>query len=129
MHHRVSFLKLFVSESVGYPQKVLKIAKKYFDPAIYYSEWNWVWKSFFQSDLRFYDCLITRWLETTSILVGIERIYRYQFKSNYLKNHRPFAAFFFCIFGIYMEFTMFFKKNKPHSQVFLKLLNRIDGLI
>ena len=35
---------------------------------------------------------LTRWLPTTSILVVIERIYRYQFKSNYLKNHKFFAT-------------------------------------
>ena len=50
----------------------------------------------------------------TSILVVIEKIYRYQFKSNYLKNHKFFAAFF-CIFGIYIKFPMFWKKNEPHS--------------
>ena len=55
---------------------------------------NWVRKSHLQSDLRFYDCLIKRWPETTNILVVIERIYRYQFKSNYLKNDGLFAAMF-----------------------------------
>ena len=54
---------------------------------------NWVRSSYFQSDLRFSDCLITRWLKTTSILVIMERIYRYQFKSNYLKKSRVFAIF------------------------------------
>ena len=54
---------------------------------------NWVGKYFFQSDLRFLDFLLTRWLSTTSILVVIERIYRYQFKSNYVKNEIFFAAF------------------------------------
>ena len=29
---------------------------------------------------------LTRWPRTTSILVEIGRIYRYQFKDNYLKN-------------------------------------------
>ena len=36
---------------------------------------------------------LTRWLPTTNILVVIQRIYRYQFKSNYLKKHKFFAAF------------------------------------
>ena len=47
---------------------------------------------YFLSDLRFYCCSITRWLETTSILVVIERIYSYQFKSNYLRNHKSFPV-------------------------------------
>ena len=51
-----------------------------------------------------------------SILVVIERIYRYQFKSNYLKNHTFFAAFFF--FFAFLESTLNFqcseKKNEPH---------------
>ena len=37
---------------------------------------------------------LKRWLPTTSILVVIGIIYRYQFKSNYLKNRKFFAAFF-----------------------------------
>ena len=55
---------------------------------------------------------LTRWVPTTSILVVIERIYRYQFKSNYLKNHKCFAAFFFS-FRICITFPMLQnKKNK-----------------
>ena len=38
----------------------------------------------------------------TSILVVIEKIYRYQFKSNYLQNHKFVAAFFFA----FLEFTL-----------------------
>ena len=60
-----------------------------------------------------YPGLLTRWLPTTSILVVLERIYRYQFKSNYLKNHKFFAAFFFCIFRIYINFQCS-EKNEPH---------------
>ena len=52
---------------------------------------------------------MTRWLPTTSIVVVIERIYRYQFKSNYLKNNESFAYFFF-IFGTYIKFPLFSKK-------------------
>ena len=55
------------------------------------AEQSWVRKSLFQSDLRFLDCLKTRWLDATSILVVIGKIYRYHFESNYLKNHKPFA--------------------------------------
>ena len=74
---------------------------------------NCVRKSCFQSDLRFYYCLLTRWLETTSILVVIEITYRYKLKLNYRKNHRLFAIFYF-IFGIYMKFPVFWIKYEAH---------------
>ena len=35
---------------------------------------------------------LTRWLPTTNILIVIGRIYRYQFKYNYLENQKDFAA-------------------------------------
>ena len=54
---------------------------------------NWVRKSYFQWDLRFEDCLITRWLQTSSILVVIESIYGYQYKSNSLKINQTFVLF------------------------------------
>ena len=59
----------------------------------HHSEPNWVRKSYFWSDLRFYDCLLRRWLPTRSVFVVVERIYRYQFKSNYVKNEDLFAGF------------------------------------
>ena len=77
---------------------------------------------YFQSDLRYSDCLITRWLETTSILVVIERIYSDQFKSNCIKNHRFFAIFFYS-FGIYMKFPMFLKKHEPHKTSFSEVID------
>ena len=57
-------------------------------------ELNIVRKGYFQSELPFQDCLITRSLPTTSILILIKRIYRYQTKQNYLKNRQFFAAVF-----------------------------------
>ena len=74
---------------------------------------NWVKKGYFESDLRFQDCLITHCLPTTSVFVLIERIYRYQIQRNYLKN-RQFSANFFWILGIRIKFSMFWKKNEPH---------------
>ena len=54
---------------------------------------------------------LTRWVPTTSILVVIERIYRYQFKSNHLKS-------FWLIFLAFLESILNFqcseKKNEPH---------------
>ena len=43
----------------------------------------------------------------TSILVIIGRIYRYQFKRNYIKNKD--------IFRIYIKFWTFWKKIEPHN--------------
>ena len=92
------------------PKSSLNLQKSIFILLFLDSEENWVRKSYFQLDLIYSDCLTTRWLETTSILVVIERIYRDQFKSNYLKNHR-FLAIFFSTFGIYMKFPMLLKKR------------------
>ena len=94
----------------------------------HHSEPNWVTESYLSSDLRFEECLLRSWVPTTSILVVIERIYHYQFKSNYLKNHKFFAAFF-CIFRICIKFPMFWKKMSFIGQVFLKLLTPKDVLI
>ena len=49
-----------------------------------------------------------------SILVVIDRIYRYQFKSNYLKNHKIFAAI--CLHLCYLDenSNVVRKKFDPH---------------
>ena len=54
--------------------------------------------------------ILTRWLPTTSILVVIGRIYRYQFKWSYLKKQKHFVIFY-CIFGIYIKFWRFWEKK------------------
>ena len=84
---------------------------------------NWARKSYFQSHLRFQDCLLTRWLPTTSILVLIERIYRYQFKLNYLKNHRLFALHFFTLIVSTRNFKCSETKMSLIGQVFLDRLS------
>ena len=56
---------------------------------------------------------LTRWLPTTSILVVIDRIYRHQFKCNYLKNQKPSAAFFLHFWNLHQIFNVL-KKNEPH---------------
>ena len=87
-----------------------------------HSKLNWVRKSYFQSDLRFSDCLITRWLETTSILVIMDKIDRYQFIWNYPKNRRVLAIFVLH-FWYLNEISNVLNKNKSLiGQVFLKLL-------
>ena len=86
-----------------------------------HSEPNWVRTSYFEWDLRFWDCLLTRWLPTTSILVVVERIYRYQLKSNYLKNPRLFAAFFPRFLVSTLNFQCYEIKMGLIREVFLKL--------
>ena len=76
------------------PENSWNLHKRTFILLFLLSEPNWLGKSYFQSDLRFWDSLITGWLETTSSLVVIERICRYQLKSNYLKTNRLFAIYF-----------------------------------
>ena len=58
--------------------------------------------------------MLTCWLPTTSILVVIERIYRYQFKSICLRNHKLFPILFIR-FWIYIKFSMLWKKNETHG--------------
>ena len=79
-----------------------------------HSEPNWVRASYFESDQRFWDCFLTRWLPTKSILVVVERIYRCQFKANYLKDHRLFAALFFEVLLFTWNFQCSEKNYEPH---------------
>ena len=76
------------------PKNSWNLQKNTFIQLFHHSEPNCVRKTDFKSDLRFWDCLLTRWLPTTSILVVIERIYHYQFKSNYVKKQKFFDAVF-----------------------------------
>ena len=92
------------------PKNSWNLRKSTFLLLFHFSERIWFREKYFSSDLRFEDCLLKRWLRTTSILVVIERIYRYQFKSNCLKNHKVFAEFF-CSFRIYIKFPMFWKRQ------------------
>ena len=87
------------------------LQKSTFIQLFHHTDPNSVRKNYFQSDLRLKDCLITRWLATTSIVSVVEIIYRYRLKSNYLKNDKFFARFSFCIFNIYIKFSMFWKKK------------------
>ena len=63
------------------------------------------------------DCLLTRWLPTTSYLVAIETIYGCQFKSNYLKNENLFADFSLSSWYL-LEIYNVLKKNEPHKWIF-----------
>ena len=105
------------------------LQKNYFILLILHFEPTLVRKSYFQSDLRFQDCLITRWLDAASILVVISRIYRYHFKSNYLKNHKPFALLCWNDWNLHELSNVLQKKTSLIAQVFLNLLTPKDVLI
>ena len=75
----------------------------------------------------FFDWFLTCWLQTTSYLVAIEINYRYQFKSNYLKNENLFAPFswtFWYLHEIYNILT----KMTLRAQLFWGLLTSKSGL-
>ena len=90
------------------------LEKSTFILLFHHSEPRWVRKSYFHSDLRFLDCFITRWLETTIILVVIERIYRDQFKSYYLKHRKPLTLFFLNVWNLHEVSNALKKKNELH---------------
>ena len=110
------FLKTLLAVNVlTIPKNRWNLEKHTFILVFHHCEPSYVRKKFFLSDMKFYDCLLTRWLPTTSILVVIERIYCYKIKYNYLNNQKLFLFFFFfsccyCIFGIYVKLHCFEKK-------------------
>ena len=131
MHISACFWEPFVSERVNGFQKRRKVLLSYF---LIIASQVTLEKNFFLSDMKFYDCLLTRWLPTTSILVVIERIYCYKIKYNYLNNQKVFLFLFFfsccyCIFGIYVKLHCFEKKMSLIGQVLLKLLTPKEVLI
>ena len=112
MHSRAYFWKAYCSERVNESQKLLQYAEKnLLSPFFGLFSQIELEKVIFNQIWDFSDCLITCWLPTTSILVLIERIYRYEIKLNYLKN-RKFFPVFFCIFGIRIIFLMFWQKKR-----------------
>ena len=113
MNNRDCFWKPFSSERVNESQSSWNLQKNTFIILFHHSDPQWVWKSYFQSDLKFLDCSLTRWLPTTSIFVAIERIDHYKFKANYLKNHQNFGVFFLS-FRMYIKLQFFRKKYELH---------------
>ena len=93
MHKSSCFWKPFHSQHVKESQKLVKPAENHFCARFASFGVKLKLKKSFLFSLRFLDCLLTRRLPMTSILVIIRRIYRYQFKCNYLKNQRHFATF------------------------------------
>ena len=94
MHNSSCFWNPIATNLLETTENSWDLQKRTFIPFFRPFEPNWVTKSYFQWNLRFQDCLITRWLQTASTHVLIERIYCYQHNSNYLKNRKFFATFF-----------------------------------
>ena len=63
----------------------------------------------------------THGLPITSILFRFVRIYRSQFKSNYLKNKRYFLDFLFHLWNLHQTLNIFKKKKILIANVFPKL--------
>ena len=85
-------------------QKLLKSAEEYFYSTFSLFRANQV-KSFLVTSeiLGLLVNTLTAKYKYSQILKVIVRIYRYQFKGNYLKNQKRFVLFY-CIFGIYIKF-------------------------
>ena len=97
-------------------QKSWNLQKSIFILLFHHSGPYYVRKSDFESDLRVYDCLETRWLPTTSILGGIEGIYRYRYESNDLKNNKSFDSFFF-FFLAFLEAALNFQCSEKEMSL------------
>ena len=108
------------------PKNSWNLQKSTFIRPFHQSGPNWVRKSYFESALKFQDCLLTGWLPTTSILVVIERIYRCQSKSNYLKHHKFFSLIFVAILESTFNFQCSETSMSLIDHVFLKLLTPKD---
>ena len=110
------------------PKNSWNLQKSTFILLFLHSEPYLVRKTYFESDLRFWDCLITSWLKTTSIPVAIERIYSYKFRSSYLENHKRFVVFSLNFWKVTWNLECSAKIMSLIGQVFLKLLTPKDVL-
>ena len=111
------------------PKNSWNLQKSTFILLFFHFETNWARKSFCKSDLRFQDCLVARWLPTTSIVVLIETIFCYQFKSIYLKGCIPFALFCLNFWNLHEISDILKKEMTLIVQVFWKLLTPKDLFI
>ena len=91
MHNRAFFWKPFRSERGNGSQKLLKIAEKYFDSSFYLFWAKLSYKKLFliRSDIS--GLLVNMLTANYKYSRSKKRIYRYKFKSNDLKNNKPFA--------------------------------------
>ena len=109
----LKYVKGLVSENSS-AVDVLKRPKNYWNLQkitsvllFHHSKPSWVRKSHFWSDLRFWDCLLTRWLPTTSIYVVIGEFTATNSDTIIWKT-KNVLLHCYCIFGIYIKF-------EPHS--------------
>ena len=68
------------------------------------------------------DNSLTCWLLMTSNLIITKRIYRYQFRCNYLKNQRYFQLFH-CIFRICIKFWTFWQNIESYSLTISEIID------
>ena len=73
-------------------------------------------------------CLLKYGLPITSILFQIVRIWRFLFKSSYLKNKKDFLGFSFHWWNLHQNLNIFKKKNIVIGRVFPKLAT-VQGLL
>ena len=67
---------------------------------------SWVGRIYFDSDLKFWDCLLTGWLPTTSILIVIGTII------TIIWRIKLFFSNCCSTFGIYIKFWIFRNKDE-----------------
>ena len=94
---KILHCNIFLSLLTGFDERVHKCSVR--------ANWINVWLSLENIGT------LTRWLPSTSILVVTERIYRYQYKCNYLKNQKSFAAVFFEFLDSTLNFNVLKKKR------------------
>ena len=76
------------------------------------SHWNGncIRRSFSYWHAKSWDCLLTHWLPMKSIVFLVETIWRYQFRSDYLRNKKSFLNFLLRFWNLNYILN-FFNKN------------------
>ena len=121
MHNRACFWKPFGSERVNESQKLLKSAEKYLYPTFSSFLGTLSQKKLFLIRSDILGQLDNKYTGNYVYSRKLGRVYRYQFKSVYLRNAKPFAIFFEFFF-MYIKFKMWWKKMSLIGQFFLKVL-------
>ena len=85
---------------------------------------NWVEKHLCQSDLKSQDCLVTRSVLITYIVVIIERISCNMFKRHYIKNRNHFRKFFLHFCNLHKILCILKEKSTVIAQIFWRLLTQ-----
>ena len=82
---------------------------------------NWVGKSLSYWHAKSWYCLLTHWLPMESVLFFIEKIWRYQFRCNYLRNKIHFLIFLLDFWNLYETSKIFNRKLTLIDLAFSKL--------